>query len=167
MWSDKNIFSQNPRSQGLFLSSPRTLRSTRNIGPLSTQIHSFIYTWMYRRRRYCLFLILRKSYLWFGLLVISVIGCYHSRSRNHELKSGVPFKCFIYQSYSKFRSKVVCFLSDHLLFCNGFGFVIWCIFCVLDLLLCWRSWWIVNLYFTSMEKKKKCFNLCAVQPLTQ
>lgn len=75
-----------------------------------------------------------------GLLVVSVIGFYHRRSRNHELKSGVPFKCFIYlQSYSKFRSKVVCFcliiyyfVMVLALLCNVYFVYLTC-YCVDDL----------------------------------
>lgn len=76
---------------------------------------------MYRRCRYCLFLIHKESY-WFvscfcNLAFIIVEVEIMSLSQGFHLNA-----LYIINHIQSLGPKLFAFLFDHLLFCNGFGF---------------------------------------------
>lgn len=137
-WGLKTLFFfflQNPKksiSQGMFYCTHQEHRAVlKNIGPQYTQMQSFILTpWMYlwKSRWFLVFkwiiCCISDGYtefsliLWLGcwkfLYAANTIGRYH-----HVFQSGFFQKCFIHQSYSKFRSKAVPSLSSKAYCCHS------------------------------------------------
>lgn len=106
----------------VFVLTKNTARSTQNVGPAKTQIHSFIYMWMYCRNQFCFLMNTKKIILCDWFVTCFVIGYYHRRCRNHEFKSGVSLNALsIINHILSLGPKLL--LSDHLLFCNAFDIV--------------------------------------------